>query len=280
MIYLNNPSKDIHVKSPQFLAGMLLGVSALMASQISWADQSSTLTPDQVNQVQSVVHDYLVTNPQVLVEASQSLQKQQMQQVEKQAKAAITQNAKQIFADAMSPVVGNAKGDVTLVEFFDYQCPHCKDMKAVVDGAISGDAKLRVVYKELPIFGQSSRDASAAALAATKQGTDKYLKLHEALLAAENPLNKDKVMKIAKSVGLDVAKLSKDMQGADIQKQIDDNLKLAQALNLMGTPTFIVSKWQVGAQNNDVSKAAFIPGMPSADELHEVIITARNGTSA
>ncbi len=255
---------------------LLVGASVLAVSQLAVADQASgALTPNQVNQVQGVVHDYLVTNPQVLVEASQSLQKQQMDQLEKKAKAAIGQNADQIFANPMSPVTGNARGDVTLVEFFDYQCPHCKDMKPIVDKVMSGDAKLRVVYKELPIFGDSSRQAAAAALAAGKQGADKYVKLHEALLAEEGPLNRDKVMQIAKSVGLDTDKLAKDMQSPDVQKQIDDNLQLAQTLQLIGTPTFIISKWQVGAKTNDVSKADFIPGMPTANELKDSIAAAR-----
>lgn len=249
--------------------------SMAVASQSALADPASNLSPSQVTQVQGVVHDYLVTNPQVLVEASQSLQKQQMQQMEQKAKTAIAQNADQIFADPMTPVVGNAKGDVTLLEFFDYQCPHCKDMKPVIDKLIAKDANLRVVYKELPIFGESSRDAAAAALAANKQGADKYMKLHEALLAAENPLSRDKVMQIAKSVGLDVNKLAADMQSSDVQKQLDDNLQLAQALNLIGTPTFIISKWQVGAKTNDVTKAAFMPGMPNANELQAAVTAAR-----
>jgi protein-disulfide isomerase len=274
---INSPTtfKDIHVKLSHLT--LLVGASVLVAvSQLAAADPASdALTPKQVNQVQGVVHDYLVTNPQVLVEASQSLQKQQMDQMEKKAKDSIGQNAEQIFANPMSPVAGNAKGDVTLVEFFDYQCPHCKDMKPIVDGAISGDPKLRVVYKELPIFGDSSRQASAAALAAFKQGVDKYLKLHEALLAADNPLNRDKVMQIAKSVGLDTDKLAKDMQSPDVKKQIDDNLQLAQTLQLIGTPTFIVTKWQVGSQTNNVSKADFIPGMPTANELKDAIAAAR-----
>lgn len=251
---------------PHQLLSMLIVTSALTICQGALA-ADQPLNPGQVSQVKDVVHDYLVTNPQVLVEASQSLQKQEMEKAAKKAKDGIAQNANSIFEDAASPIGGNAKGNVTLVEFFDYQCPHCKDMKATIDNLVAGEPDLRVVYKELPIFGQTSRDASAAALASIKQGADKYAKLHEALLGAENPLNKEKVLQIAKANGLDADKLAKDMSDAGVQKQIDDNFKLAQALNLMGTPTFIISKWQVGAKNNDAKNAAFIPGMPSANEL-------------
>lgn len=248
------------------LFSTLMAATALVISQgATAADQQ--LTTGQVEQVKGVVHDYLVTNPQVLVEASQSLQKQEMVKTEQLAKDAISKNADALFADPMSPVAGNPKGNVTMVEFFDYQCPHCKDMKVIIDKLTADDANLRVVYKELPIFGATSREASSAALAAVKQGNDKYMKFHNALLAATNPLNKDKVMQIAKSVGLDTTKLAKDMTSSSVQKEIDDNFQLAQALNLMGTPTFIMSKWRVGAKNNDVKNAIFLPGTPTADEL-------------
>lgn len=255
--------------SSLFLA---IAATGFLTSQTTFADDK--LSDSQVTQVKGVVHDYLVTNPQVLVEASQSLQKQEMAKMQEKSQAAIAQNADKIFASPASPVAGNVKGNVTVVEFFDYQCPHCKDMKAIVEKLIATNSNVRVVYKELPIFGQSSRDAAAAALAANKQGADKYLKLHNALLQAENPLNQDKVMEIAKKAGLDTAQLTKDMKDAGVQKQIDENLQLAQALNLIGTPTFIVSKWQVGGAKNDVKKAAFIPGMPTAEELQKFVTDA------
>jgi protein-disulfide isomerase len=251
-----------------------IAAAILMISQNVWAADAA-LSAGQVKQVKEVVHDYLVTNPQVLVEASQSLQKQEKEKTAERAKTAIAENAAAIFAAAGNPIAGNPKGDVTLVEFFDYQCPHCKEMHAPIEKLVAADANLRVVYKELPIFGQSSKDASAAALAAMQQGSDKYLKLHNALLAAENPLDKDKVLKIAKTVGLDTDKLAKDMSSDAVQKQIDENFKLAQALNLMGTPTFIISKWQLDNKNNSAKNAAFMPGMPSFEELKAKVDAAR-----
>jgi protein-disulfide isomerase len=259
------------MKLRSFLFLMSMGV--LVAHQAAYAEE--TLSTGQVKQVKEVVHDYLVTNPQVLVEASQALQKQEAAKAGVNAKVAIAQNAAAIFANAGSPVVGNPKGEVTLVEFFDYQCPHCKDMKGTLEKLITENPSLRVVYKELPIFGQSSKDASAIALAAAKQGADKYLVLHNALLVAENPLTKEKILQIAKSVGLDAAKLSQDMNDPAIQKQIDDNFILAQALNLIGTPTFVISKWQADAKNNDVKNAIFMPGVPTVEQLKEAIASAQ-----
>lgn len=262
------------MKSHQLFSALVLITALAFNQSATAADQ---LTSGQVEQVKGVVHDYLVTNPQVLVEASQSLQKQEMGKMEQRAKDAIVKNADIIFADPASPVAGNPKGSVTIVEFFDYQCPHCKDMRPIIDKFIANDPSLRVVYKELPIFGASSRDASSAALAAAKQGNDKYIKLHDALLAAANPLNKDKVMEIAKSIGLDTDKLNKDMTDAGVQKQIDANFQLAQTLNLMGTPALIINKWKVGSKNNDVKNAIFIPGTPTENDLKAKVEAAKKG---
>ncbi len=252
-------------------------IAGLLTTPMAMAAETgaNALSAAQVEQVKTVVHDYLVTNPQVLVEASLALQKQEVQQVEKKAKQAVVDNAKQIFADPASPAVGNPQGDVTVVEFFDYQCPHCKDMGTVVEQALTGDKNLRIVMKELPIFGANSKDAAAAALASQKQGADKYLQFHNALLAASNPLNKDKVMKIAKTIGLNTDQLSKDMDSDAVQNQLKDNFNLAQALGLMGTPTFIVSKWKVGASDNSGQNAAFVPGVVDAAKLQDLIAQAR-----
>lgn len=263
---------------PQQILSIVTLSSVLAFSNALAADSTAPagFNNDQVTQIKQIIHDYLVTSPQVLIEASQALQKQEIQKVEQKAQAAIGSNAQVIFADSMSPVGGNPKGDVTLVEFFDYQCPHCKDMEAVVEKVRAANPNLRIVFKELPIFGNSSRDAALAALAANQQSPDLYLKFHNALLLESNALNKDKIMSIAKSAGLDVDKLSKDMQSPAVQKQIDDNFKLAQNLGLMGTPTFIVSKWQVGGQDNSaaVAKAAFIPGVTTQENLQDVVAQA------
>lgn len=253
--------------------------AVLLITTPSFAADNNTLSDGQVQQVKTVVHDYLVTNPQVLVEASQALQQQETKKMQDQAQKAIVTNADGLFGDPNSPMAGNAKGNITIIEFFDYQCPHCKDMKPKIEEIISTNKDVRIVYKELPIFGQSSRDAAAAALAANKQGAEQYLKLHNALLIAPNPLDQEKIMKIAKDiakdVGLDTNRLATDMKDATIQKQIDDNLQLAQALNLVGTPTFVISKWQVGSKANNVSKAAFVPGVPTRTELQTLVDNAK-----
>lgn len=238
---------------------------AALAFQTS--TMAAPLSSDQVQQVQQIVHNYLVNNPQVLVEASEALQKQEMQKIEKNAQSTISKYAKQIFADSGSPVVGNANGKVTLVEFFDYQCPHCKDMSSAISNVMSSDKNLRVVFKELPIFGGNSKFAAQAALAAYKQGADKYLQFHNSLMAAANPLNEEKILSIAKTSGLNVDQLKKDMSSSDVKQEIENNFKLAQALSIMGTPTFVIGKWENGA----VSKTSFIPGATTEANLQKLV---------
>lgn len=241
------------------LSGLL--IASLLTTYVS-ADAASTGTApfstQQVQQIEQVVHDYLVKHPQVLVEASQALRDQMQEGQEKAAVGAIKTNAKALFNDANSPTVGSAEASVTLVEFFDYQCGHCKEMTDAVDSLIKQNKNLRVVFKELPIFGADSEYAAKAALAAQKQ--DKFFAFHNALMKAANPLNNDKVMEVAKSVGLDTSQLSKDMESASIQQELKNNVQLAQAMQLMGTPAFVFA-------NRAGTQFGFIPGAASQKDL-------------
>lgn len=258
--------KKLSIMMPALLAG------ALAVSANSWAAEgkpnhhSSELSPTQTKQIEQVVHDYLVKNPQVLVEASQALQQQQMSQMQQVANKAISKNAKEIFNAPTSPVIGNPNGDVTIVEFMDYQCGHCKAMNSVVDSLIKSDPNLRVVYKEFPIFGPTSELAAKAALAAQKQG--KFQALHDALMSDDNPLSQAEVMKLAQSAGIDTTKLTAAMNDAGVEKELKNNLFLAQEMHLEGTPAIIVG-------NRNGTKVVFIPGTTSKDNLQQIIAQIR-----
>jgi protein-disulfide isomerase len=262
----------VKLRNLVFYVGTLFAATGTVSAVA--ADNTSTFNPDQVKQIQQVIHDYLVKNPQVLVEASEVLQKQAMAKVEQNAKGAIAQNADKLFGDSSSPVGGNAKGKITLVEFFDYQCPHCKDVKALVGKVVAGNGQVRVVYKELPIFGANSKFATAAALAAAKQDPQKYVKLHEAMMAASNPLTNDKVIELAKSVGLNIDQLKKDMDSDSIKQQIEDNYKLAQTIGIVGTPSFIIATWDPTAKGG-VKNITFIPGVPTQADLQNAVNQAQ-----
>jgi protein-disulfide isomerase len=186
------------------------------------------------------VRDYLLANPEVVMEALQTLDARQKQAEEDAAKAVLAASAEEIFRDPASPVGGNAEGSVTLVEFFDYNCPYCRQMVPVMAQAEAADPQLRIVYKEFPILGPDSIFAARAALAAERQGS--YTKFHKALFGVKGRVTEAVVLKVAADVGLDVARLKTDMQSPEIQASIDRNLELAQTLNINGTPGFIAGK--------------------------------------
>jgi len=245
-----------------FASTSVLAATANTPSSPSMTTTHTSFNPQQVKDIQKIVHDYLVTNPNVLVEASQSLQKQAEEKQEQYAMQAIEKNKQQLFNDSTSPVAGNKNGDVTLVEFFDYQCGHCKAMNPIIQKIVKDNKNLRVVFKELPIFGESSQFAAKASLASAKQS--KYYKFHDALLNAENPLNKARILKVAKKVGLNIKELEKDMKSPAIAKQLREDFKLAQSLRLIGTPTFVIG-------NTSLTSFKFIPGATSQENLQNLI---------
>jgi protein-disulfide isomerase len=242
-------------------------ISSVIGAPVMAAD---ALTAPQKKEVEQVVHDYLVNNPEVLVEVSQALQQKQQQSMQEQATSAISKNAPQLFSEKLA-VNGNPNGSVTMVEFFDYQCIHCKKMKPIVNELVKKDKNLRVIYKEFPIFGKNSEVASKAALAAAMQG--KYMAMHNALLTQEKKLDEASIMAAAKSAGLDMSKLKKDMNSDTVKQALDANRKLAESMNLMGTPAFIVASTPKGKFNANI-KPAFIPGAASEEALQSLISKA------
>ncbi len=242
-------------------AGTLMMTAALPVMAADSFNQTQTKS------IQTIVHDYLIKNPEVLVEASQNLQKKQQEAMAEQAKVAIADHASQLF-DGNMTTVGNPKGNVTIVEFFDYQCIHCKKMSPVVSELLKKDSNLRVVYKEFPIFGKSSETASKAALAAAMQG--KYQAMHDVLIGQEKGLTDESVMNLAKSVGLDMKKFEIDIKSKAVSEQLDANRTLAEQLRLMGTPAFIVASTPAG-QFKSGSQPTFIPGAISLTSLQDLI---------
>lgn len=217
------------------------------------------MSQDQLDQR---IHDYILAHPEVLVQALQSLDERQREAEAAQAKQVLKARADDIFRDKQSPVGGNADGDVTLVEFFDYNCPYCRQMAPIMDQAVGDDPQLKIVYKEFPILGPDSLFAAKAALAADKQG--KYVAFHKALYGSRTRVTEAVVLKIAGEAGLDVERMKSDMQQPDIQARIDRNTELAQALRITGTPGFVV-----GDQ--------IFPGATNLETMEKLIRQARAG---
>lgn len=215
------------------------------------------MSQDQLDQR---IHDYILAHPEVLMEALQRLEQRQREAEAAQAKAALKARADDLFRDGQSPVGGNAEGNVTLVEFFDYNCPYCRQMAPVMEQAVADDPELRIVYKEFPILGPDSVFAAKAALAADRQR--KYPAFHKALYGARTRVTEAVVLKIAAETGLDVERMKVDMQLPEIQAAIARNMELAQALGITGTPGFVA-----GAQ--------IYPGATDLATLKKLIEQAR-----
>lgn len=239
-----------------------------LATPASWAsDSTATLSDAQKKATEQVIHDYLINHPEVLIEASQALQQKQQEAMQEQAQSAIQTNAGQLFTDKLT-IVGNPKGNVTLVEFFDYQCIHCKKMAPTISKLIKANPNLRVIYKEFPIFGKSSDQASRAALAAAMQG--KYREMHEALFSQDSRITDDSINTAAQKAGLDMAKFATDMNSQAVTDALNANRQLAEKLHLMGTPALIIAATPEG-QFKSGTKPAFIPGAASEESLVELI---------
>ena len=167
-----------------------------------------------------------------------------------QQQKAISQNVDAIFRSPVSHVAGNPNGDVSVVEFFDYNCPYCRRALPDVLKLINQDGKVRLVLKELPILSDESVAAAKLALAANKQG--KYFEMHQKLFSEPGRANKDKALRIAKELGLDIAQLQKDAENPDIKKALNENKELAVKLYLEGTPMFLIGDRVIGGAPDDL----------------------------
>jgi protein-disulfide isomerase len=208
------------------------------------------------------IREYLIANPEVLVEAMQELERKQDSQRDVVAQKAIRQHENELLRDPDAPVAGNPNGDVTIVDFNDSQCPYCRRAHTVVKSVVAADPKVRLVYKDLPILGEASKIAAFAALASRKQG--KHGDFHDALMQSTGRLDRDRIFELAASVGLDVGQLQKDMEDPAIKQLIDRNMALASALGVRGTPAFVVGN-------------QFAPGAIDAETLRQMIAQARKG---
>jgi protein-disulfide isomerase len=217
----------------------LLGSLALIAAAAPAGAEDMSVSPDR-QAIEQIIHDYLMAHPEVVIESLRAGDARAKEQAAAETRAQIAQHHDELVHDANSPVGGNPAGDVTIVEFFDYRCPYCKQVEPVLDALVKEDRRIRVVYKEFPILGPDSVIASRVSLAALKQSPQKYARLHAALMSAKGELGQDVVLKAAEAAGLDVARIKTDMNGPEVEALIKRNYDLAEALNIRGTPAFIV----------------------------------------
>ena len=215
------------------LAGV--SVTALIASPVS--AQDAGFNESQKDEIKAVIQSYLMENPEVIADAMNELRAKQEREMQEQAQAKLDEY-KDFFQSAEVPVIGNPEGDVTVVEFFDYNCGYCKKALPDVQALLAEDDNVRIVLMDMPILGPSSLTASKFALAAKKQ--DKYFEYHTALMEFQGSKDEASLKKIATDIGLDAEKLAEDAQSPEIQDMINENVSIAQDIGIRGTPGFIV----------------------------------------
>jgi protein-disulfide isomerase len=244
--------------APAALALALCGAPAVASAQ--------SFNDAQRGEIQKIMKDYLLTHPEILEEVSAELTKRQAAAEAEKHAAAVTANANLIFNSPRGVTVGNKDGDVTFVEFFDYNCGYCKKAMADMVEIMKDDPKLKVVLKEFPVLGPGSVEAAQVAVAVRMQDPTgkKYLAFHQNLLGGRGQADKARSMAAAKEAGLDMARLEKDFSSPEVRATIEENFKLAESMGMNGTPSYVIGK-QV------------IIGAVGIDALKEKISNARCG---
>lgn len=241
---------------------LLLAVCAILPAAFllvgtAATTQAQSFSTEQRKEIEEVVRNYLLSNPELLQEVISELEKRQSAAEAEKAKVAVKSNADLLFNSPRHVVLGNPKGDVTLIEFFDYNCGYCKRALADLVDLMKGDPNLRVVLKEFPVLGEGSVEAAKVAIAAHMQDPSgkKYFDFHQKLLASRGQADKARALAVAKEVGLDVARIERDMASDNVKAAISESMRLAEALGLNGTPSYVVGdNVVVGAVGRDALK--------------------------
>ena len=238
-----------------------LALTAFFAVSAMVPVDASEFSTEQRQAIEQIVRDYLIRNPDVMIEVLEAAKEKISNEAQAQRATALAERRREIYEDPNAPFAGNPRGDVALVEFFDYRCPYCKQVAPAIEALLGEDKQLRVVYKEFPVLGPELVTAARAALAARKQG--KYEPLHQTLMGMKGQINETAIFNAAKSAGVDVERLKRDMAAPEIDAMLQANHQLAAALDIRGTPGFVIGD-------------EVVPGAVSVDALRQMIATARN----
>jgi len=244
------------------LVRLLVAAIVAFGSAAAAARAADSVSESERKTLEDTLYHYMSQHPGVLLDALHRAEDRVRADDEAQAHRAMSERRRDILEDPTSPVGGNPQGNVTIVEFFDYRCPYCKQMEPALEALLREDGNIRIVYKEFPILGKDSVYASHMALAAKKQG--KYDAFHAAMMATKGHIDEGVVEQVAKSVDLDLGRAQSDMGAAEIDDIISRNEDLARALNIQGTPAFLIGE-------------ELIPGAVDIATLREKIALARKG---
>ena len=237
---------------------MCLAMACLLAGLMGGTAQADQFTPAQRAEIVAIVRDALMQDPSILRDAINALKADEGSQQNAQLAASRTR------LEGGGAVTGNPQGDVTIVEFFDTRCPYCRRLEPVMAKLLAQDHGVRLIYKDLPILGPPSVLGSKALLAAIRQGG--YEQLRDAIMAAPPQTTKAIIKEAAEGLGLDWPRLARDMDDPAIQTQIEENLKLAQAIGVHGTPAMLIGD-------------TLVPGAVELPDLREAVAAARKARS-
>jgi protein-disulfide isomerase len=216
-------------------------------------------TKDEIGQI---VHDYILAHPEILQEAAKALQEKQDQEAAETQKKTIAENADAIFHGKSDAVLGNPKGAITLVEFFDYNCPYCKHAVSDMTALIAANPDLRVVLKEFPILSDGSVEAARVAVAVNEMAPDKYLKFHQELFSRPGQASSEKALGVATDLGLDKKAITKIANAQDVTDDLQAVHQLALDLGISGTPSYVIG-------------AEVVPGALGVDGLQAKVNAVR-----
>jgi len=240
--------------------------AAFLATAIPQASRAAEFSPPQKGEIETIVREYLIAHPEVLQEAMSELEKRQTAAQSEKIKSAVKDHAQVLFSSPRQVNLGNPQGNVTFVEFFDYNCGYCKRAMTDMLTLMKSDPKLKVVLKEFPVLGPGSVEAAQVAIAVNMQDKSgkKYLEFHQKLLTGRGQADKAHALAVAKEIGMNIPQIEKDLAGPEVKATLQESLKLAEALGLNGTPSYVIG--------SDVIIGAV--GLPA---LQEKINTSRCG---
>jgi protein-disulfide isomerase len=223
------------------LATMALALLVAAPSVVQSVAQAPLFNEAQRRAMGEIIKDYLIKNPEVLAEAMAELEKRQ-KDAERDSRLRITQDKNgPLFSSKYDINAGNTSGDVTLVEFFDYNCGFCKRGMADLQKLIGEDKNLRIVAKDFPVLGQGSVEAATVAVALKQQlPPDKLWAFHTKLLSARGTVGRQQALDAAREQGADMTRLAKDIDSAEVRGAIEQNIQLADSLGISGTPTYVI----------------------------------------
>ena len=235
--------------------------TAMAAAFLAFAAAAPVLAQSfsdtQRSEIQGILKDYLMQHPEILQDVMNELEKRQQAADAEKNKSTVKQNAQTLFSSARQVTLGNPQGDVTLVEFFDYNCGYCKRALSDLINLMKADPKLKVVLKEFPVLGPGSVEAARVAVAVRMQDHSgkKYLEFHQKLLGGRGQADRARALAVAKDLGLDMARIEKDMASDEVRGTIAESMELADKLGLNGTPSYVVGpNVVVGAVGYDALK--------------------------